>query len=261
MLRLSRLHVRIAATLVLVVAATIGLISLLAYNKFERGLMETASARYEFVLGDVKASIDASLTIGVELSQLANVQGMIDRELKTDADMLFIDVVDQRGRVIFSTDASNLGQSVPVAWTAGDGQSRLQRQDEDDATYMVQPLVNGLDERVGTVVLGYSRASMQAGLAAMRADLGRIALGLVLVFSLGAFTVAGIVLRGPRRRLDALATFFTESRQALDRDGAAAPHVPAVDASLAPALASVAAALATLDAGRALVAEIDGEDA
>ena len=59
------LPVRVAAILVLILAATVGLTTVLAANKYRQGLGEILDARYRLAVSDIVATIDTSLDLGV----------------------------------------------------------------------------------------------------------------------------------------------------------------------------------------------------
>jgi len=247
---------RIALILVMILAATVGLTTILAANKFKQGLGETLDARYQLIIADLVATIGASLDLGVDLAETRNIKPLLDRAAESDPALLYIDIFDTEGHVLVSSDSSNLGLPVPQAWLRA---TRAAREGgwhrvETGAIVLGQPIVASFGAVVGTVALGYSRAVSERRVEAVTNTFLRIGAGSVLVFALVLVPVVVILLRPERRALAE-----AETRIAAAARGGGEPAGAAGDPLLAAACIQAAGAFAAIEDIRRETDRLDEE--
>jgi sensor histidine kinase regulating citrate/malate metabolism len=247
---------RVALILVMILAATVGLTTILAANKFKQGLGETLDARYQLIVADLVATIGASLDLGVDLAETRNIQPLLDRAAEADPALLYIEIFDPEGHVLVSSDTSNLGLPVPQSWlraTRAAKEGAWQRI-EGGAIVLGQPIVASFGAVVGTVTLGYSRAVSERRVDAVTNSFLRIGAGSVLVFALVLIPIVVILLRPERRALAE-----AERRIAAAARGNAEPSLGTGDPLLGAACAQAAGAFAAIAAIRRETDRLDDE--
>ncbi|MCC6853576.1 MAG: hypothetical protein IT502_14830, partial [Rubrivivax sp.] len=66
----------------------------------------------------VENSIQSSLALGLQFSDIGTLPGILDREQATDSLIQGIDIFDTEGRMLYSTDRLRAARPVPRAWLA-----------------------------------------------------------------------------------------------------------------------------------------------
>lgn len=249
---------RVAAILVVILAATVGLTTVLAANKFKQGLGEILDARYRLVVSDIVATIDTSLDLGVDLADMQSLQPLLDRTIETDPALLYVEVLDAEGIVLLSSDSSNIGLPAPHAWLSATRNARegaWQRR-EGDAVVLGQPVVASFGAVVGTVALGYSRTVSEGRVQDVTQIFMNIGVGAVIVFALVLIPIVIIMLRPERRALAE-----AETRIAAAARGEAGGAGAGGDPLLVAACAGAAAAFAAIEHVRREADRLDEEGA
>ncbi len=127
----------------------------LNYLKF-RSLLENHSAGiYQFVVSDVRSTVEAGIDLGLPLNVLTNIQTVIDRRNAQDKAILRIAVFNESGRIIFDTDRSRIGEVISPAWRPAHAVSEGWRFSRGDEWIAGAPIVNNFEKEVGGIVLRY----------------------------------------------------------------------------------------------------------
>jgi sensor histidine kinase regulating citrate/malate metabolism len=250
------LPVRVAAILVVILAATVGLTTVLAANKFKQGLGEILDARYRLIVNDVVATIDTSLDLGVDIADMQSLQALLDRTIEADPALLYVEVLDSEGIVLLSSDSSNVGLPAPHSWLSATRNARegAWLRSEGDAVVLGQPVVASFGAVVGTVALGYSRAFSEHRVDEVTQIFARIGGGAVIVFALALIPIVMVLLRPERRALAE-----AETRIAAAARGEASADVPGGDPMLVAACAGAVAAFAAIEHIRREAERLDEE--
>ncbi len=101
-----------AAVLAIVVVVAAG-----AYLAGQRVTAEIERARVSHLLGNLRSTTEANLSIGLALDQVSSLQARIEREKAGDPSILAIDIFNTAGRSIYSTDRGAVGEAVPDSWS------------------------------------------------------------------------------------------------------------------------------------------------
>lgn len=107
---------RLILVVVISVAAAVTTVAFIAFGASDRVGEEIERARVANLLGTLKTSTEANLSIGLQLDQISLLQPRIEREKAGDPSILAIDVFNAGGRAIFSTDRSVIGEEVSADW-------------------------------------------------------------------------------------------------------------------------------------------------
>ena len=99
------------------------MMTVLSAHMFERTLSDFLNSRFEFELNDLRQRIETQVDLGIELGELQNVPSELEAYMHADNQILTIEVFDETGTVLFSTDPSFVGDLVTeewvTAWRAG----------------------------------------------------------------------------------------------------------------------------------------------
>ena len=201
------LATRITLALVVILAAGVGMTTVLNAHMFERTLSDFLTSRFEFELNDVRQRIETQMDLGLALAELQSVPQELEEYLRADEQILSIEVFDDTGIVLFSTDPSFVGDLVTeewvTAWRASRGQevwSDLER----DARVVGVPLRDNLGRDVGSLTLRYSRDYFDDNVTTQTARLSLV--GAVVVLAMTPLSILGAMvllrdLRGELREL------------------------------------------------------------
>lgn len=78
---------------------------------------EIEQARASHLLGTLRQTTEANLSIGLALDEIALLQSTIEREKAHDPSIVVIDVFNLAGRSVYSTDRGSVGELVDPVWT------------------------------------------------------------------------------------------------------------------------------------------------
>lgn len=151
----SSLTVRLSAAIVGIVISAALLTVALNYLKFQSLLENHSAGIYQFVVSDLRSTVEAGIDLGLPLNVLTNIQTVIDRRNAQDKAILRIAVFNEFGRIIFDTDRSRIGEAIPPAWRPAHAVSEGWRFSRGEAWIAGAPIVNNFEKEVGGIVLRY----------------------------------------------------------------------------------------------------------
>ena len=191
---------RIAAVLAVILSIGLGITGLLSVQMFGRTLGEFLSTRFEFVVRDVKQRIETQMDLGLELSDIENIPEIMGTYLRDDPQIYTIEVFDQIGTVLYSTDTSFEGDLVTEEWIQAwreTGDDGVWTQFQRDAGVVGVTLRNSFDQDVGSLALRYSRDFLDESVSEHGSRLFLIGTVNVAVITLLALLGSIAILRRP----------------------------------------------------------------
>ena len=234
---------------------------------------ELRDARHVYVLASLRQRVETSLSLGLGLESLTGFQRLSEAEAAADPGILSIDLFDDLGRVIFTTDPVGIDANAPESWMEGlralptpeTGQTSAPisffRIPERRGEAIGIVLVNDFGARSGGLVLRHSRESSDRtgpGAAALLAPpLLASALAIALISGFGFY----FACRPLERAAAALQRWFAtgdaqQLRTRLEDAGLDTAHAP-----LTKSVAALAGGLDAADrrcaAARAELEQID----
>lgn len=186
---------RISFVLAIVLVAGAVMTGVLNVYKFERTLANLLTSRFLFVVNDIRQKIETQMDLGLPLIDLQNVSEELHAYLLIDQQIMSIEVFDETGNVLFSTDPSFVGDLVSenwiLLWRANRGNVMWSTL-ESDAGVVGIPLRNNLNQDVGSLALRYSRTFLDRSVTEQIEKL--LLLGLAVVFAMILLTFIGCTI-------------------------------------------------------------------
>ena len=234
----ASLTVRLSAAIVAIVISAATLTVALNYLRFQSLLENHSAGIYQFVVSDLRSTVEAGIDLGVPLNVLTNIQTLIDRRNAQDKAIVRIAVFNESGRILFDNDRSQIGEAVPPAWRPAHAASKGWRFSHGGEWIAGAPIVNNFEKEVGGIVLRYDPdvvgRKTTSILLAMTSEA-------VLVNGTGALlAILGVwlLVRRTRRTLADSVRAIADASSPGAREGTAA-HEPATRSERANELASV----------------------
>jgi hypothetical protein len=116
---------RLVLVIMLSVLVTLGVIAGGAFVASEEVSAEIEQARVSHLLGTLRSTTEANLSIGLSLDQISLLQARIEREKANDSSVLAIDVFNSAGRSLYGTDRGSIGELVGENWIRKLGQDGI----------------------------------------------------------------------------------------------------------------------------------------
>lgn len=191
---------RMIGVAVVVCGFAVGMAGLLNYFKYRSTSDRLVTERLVVTGRSVENSIQSSLALGLQFSDIGTLPGILDREQATDSLIQGIDIFDTDGKLLYSTDRLRASRPVPKAWLAaarkaGDkGNWLVDNGEETAAGISVQ---NNFGLTIGYLALRFSGERVRDETYAVGRE---IALSSLLVF-LAAAGLSSLALLTVMRRL------------------------------------------------------------
>ena len=257
------LATQLTVALAAILAAGVAMTATLSQHMFERTLADFLTSRFEFELNELRQRVQTQMDLGIALAELQNLGEELDEYQRADDQILSIEIFDETGIVLFSSDPSYIGDLVAQEWVTASRASRggeVWSDQQRDARIVGLQLRDNLGRNVGSLALRYSRDFFDDTIAEQTTRLALV--GAVVVLGMVPLSILGavIVLRGLRGELHGLSESLDEVTNrrpdgpALARTGANHPELAAFSVT----------ALATydeIDAATREIRRLDEEDA
>jgi hypothetical protein len=170
---------------VLVCLFAVGMAGLLNFFKYRSNAERIIKERLVVTGTSIENSIQSSLALGMQFSDLGTLQGTLERERASDELILSIEVFDVEGKPLYSTDRLRAARNVPPSWVDAARQAAgndwfVKRGTESAAGIAIQ---NSFGLVIGYLALRYSDEQVKAATSAVAREL---ALTTFAVFSVAA---------------------------------------------------------------------------
>ena len=99
------LATQLTLALAAILAAGVAMTATLSQHMFERTLADFLTSRFEFELNDIRQRIQTQMDLGIALSELESVPEELEKYRRADEQILSIEIFDETGIVLFSTDS------------------------------------------------------------------------------------------------------------------------------------------------------------
>ena len=207
------LAARVALAMASILVIGVVMTGALSVYKFERTLAELLNSRFQFVVGDIRDRIEIRMDIGLALEDLEGVSEELEDYLRAGPEILSIEVFDETGTVLFSSDSSLVGDLVSEhlvdTWRENRGKDWWFDL-ESDAGIVGVPIRNNLSQDVGSLVLRYSREFLDQSVSAQTNRLFFIGSMTVLAMIILSLLGSVVLLRRSTRDLHNLDMAFND---------------------------------------------------
>ena len=208
---------------VAVLAAALAAVTLWTRGQ-ERRLEESVASQAGFVLSEVRAALEARLTIGLALADLPQVEGLLDGARASMPKVQSVAILDEDATVLFSTNAVEVGETVAGLPPDG-GSTAAWSLDHDGERVHGVWLTTSFGTTAGAVLLRLPGGVVAEQVRHYGLTLAIGALAVALLVGLLAWGAGLRLARGPRESLSALASEL----EALAQDASNSRSPAAVD--------------------------------
>ncbi|MEO5692199.1 MAG: hypothetical protein ABIQ72_03670 [Usitatibacter sp.] len=215
---MGTIRVRFILVALVVSFFAVGMAAFLNYFKYKSTIGNIVKSRVLVVGRGIENSIQASLQLGMQFSELSQLPQMMQREKASDRLVRGIDVFDYSGQVIYSTDRARVGQKVATSWTQAAERSKTTEWATEATDEYVAgiSLRNAFDLTVGFLALRYSRDEVELAAAKAGREILLAAIGSFLAIAIVAPLALIIVIRRFERDLRALEAAATHLEDRAD---------------------------------------------
>jgi len=205
---------RIAVFVAVILIAGVALTVTLSIHKFQRTSADLIASRFEFVVVDIRQKIHTQLDLGLPFTELQDVSDEFETYMQNDRQILSIELFDDAGTVLYSTDPSFIGDLVSEDWVAlwrTNQQNNSWTTLERDAAVVGVPLRNNLDQDIGSLVLRYSREFLDLTIDEQIERLSTIGTTIALIMTLVSLLGCSLLLRKSSRDLKNMNDAFSDA--------------------------------------------------
>ncbi len=247
---MGTIRVRFITVALVVSFFAVGMAAFLNYFKYKSTIGGIIKSRVLVVGRSIENSVQASLSLGMQFTELTTLPAQLQREKASDRLIQGIDVFDDTGQIIYSTEPSRVGQRVLRGWTdaASRAKSTEWNGEAPDEYVAGISLKNNFDLTVGYLALRYSRDYVDRAAAGAAREITLAALGAFAGIALIAPLALIVVIRRFERDL---LTLETAASHLEDRSQAAPVVGSAFDKAISHLRSSLREANAALDELRA----------
>ncbi len=143
-----RLQIKLGLALLAGAVLSLALVVYAALDTFDRELRTVKASHFGFTVDEVAHAITVRTDLGLRLETIPEIAALLDLTQAADPGIDRLLVFDGDGRVVFSTDQTDLGTIVEV----GD-RTRRWIEADDQALTVGSPLINNFGKIVGGVLL------------------------------------------------------------------------------------------------------------
>lgn len=165
---------KITLMAVFVLAFGVGINLYLNYMNFEAGYRKLIKSQFEVVGADLKHTIESGLDLGLDLVEMRNIQSLLENARVSQKDIAFIQIISPDQEILFNTEAaSSVDPPTLMAWSAASRHSKETSWQLVGDEQIVQglDLVNGFNQKVGILVIGYPAAIVAGAVNEVREHL------------------------------------------------------------------------------------------
>jgi hypothetical protein len=190
----GKLSLKIVLMLQLVFGAALILMVLLNYFKFEKAVTNVIASRFVVTVNGLQGDIENAMNLGLSLAELRDLQQLIEREERSDDQIMAIEIADTSGTILFSTDKARIDTPLSEDWlrTMTRSEGGIWQETYKDNPVLGATLRNTFGQVAGGVMVSYARSAITARTAAVRP--GLVGAVFVAIIVCGLLTVAGVWL-------------------------------------------------------------------
>jgi hypothetical protein len=183
LMTMARTKPQLIIVAVLVCLFAVGMAGFLNFFKYRSNAERIIKERLVVTGTSIENSIQSSLALGLQFSDLGTLPGTLERERATDDLILSIEVFDTDGKPLYSTDRLRATRDVPAPWIAAARQAAgndwfVKSGTESAAGIAIQ---NSFGLVIGYLALRYSEEQVSNSMAAVARQLALSAFAVFVV--------------------------------------------------------------------------------
>ena len=223
-------------SMILVLLIVMGLIFMMSYFKFQTTLATLIQNRLSVISITMGESIESAIDLGLGLGELRSAEEVIARAKRSDPGVTSIQIFDNNGHILYSTQKEMVGTNVPpyVLHASKESDGRAWRLDRSNYFVNGVSLLNSFDQLIGGIVLTYPKDTYNTKVAALTHSLTRKTILIFAGFAILAFIGIKVGFRGLSRYGDSIESSYERIQEHGD-------NVCTIDLSGLPAAASAEA--------------------
>jgi len=186
---MGTIRVRFILVALVVSFFAVGMSAFLNYFKYKSTIGGIVKSRVLVIGRGIENSVQTSLSLGMQFSELSGLPTQISREMAADKIIKSIDLFDHTGQAIYSTDRERVAKEVPRTWVQAAERSKTNEWNlEEPGEYVAGiSIKNNFNLTVGYLALRYSRDVVDKATATAGRE--------ILVSSL--FALLGVAILAP----------------------------------------------------------------
>src|SRR5437763_11552215 len=194
----------------------------LIYGSLDRLSLRTVEANVDFLLTQLRNTIEANVDLGLPLADIRIIQDLIERSQASDRQVVALEVFSPAGVSLFNTDRGSIGEAVSPAW-----QEAIRYRIENDRwrveelgnIVVGQVIRNDFSEPVGYLAVTLSGEAHRQHAQAVLEELARrvaVVLPAILIF---VFLVAAGIFNRSTEDLKILAQRLSTGQRPAEMSG------------------------------------------
>ena len=209
------LPTRVAVNIFLILALAVSLTGLMNHYKYRKFLADMLRDRHALVLQDIAHTIESALSLGLAVGALPGVNADLQQTTERHPGVLSIEMFDERGTVLYSSDESLRGDLVSKEWTNAwnTAAEPVWARVEYDAQVVGVRVHDSLGRAVGSLALRYSRAGFDDDVRAMALRIIGLCAAVLFGFAVFGTVLAVVFTRKLRLRLQSMKAAIEESAE------------------------------------------------
>ena len=221
--------------MILVMLIVMGLIFMMSYFKFQTTLATLIQNRLAVISITMGESIESAIDLGLRLSEMRTAEQVIARAKRDDPGIVSIQIFDDKGQILYSTETGMAGTNVPpyVFQAPKESDGRAWRLDRDNYFVNGVSLLNSFDQMIGGIVLTYSKDPYNTKVAVLTKSLTRKSILIFVGFAILAFIGMKLGFRGLSRYGDSIESSYERIQEDPDNvctiDLSGLPHAASAE--------------------------------
>lgn len=191
------LSIKVSVLLSLILFFSLSLSAALGYVKFEKALSGVIFSRQHVTIRSLADNIETGLNLGLTLAEIQNFRPLVERAAHEHPDLLLAEVVDIAGHQIFMLGDTSI---LPTrTWDARGVPASGWRKIGSSTIALAEPLFNSFGQRVGIIIIEFSRSGMDRTLTGISDFTRKIFLSVTAGGAVLCLIISQL-LRGPLNR-------------------------------------------------------------
>ena len=183
---------------------------MMGYFKFQTTLATLIQNRLTVISITMGESIESAIDLGLGLGEMRTAEAVIVRAKRNDPEIASIQIFDNTGQILYSTQKGMAGIYVPpyVLQALEKSDGRVWRLDRGNSFVNGVSLFNSFDQMIGGIVLTYSKNAYNTKVAALTNSLTRKSILIFVGFAILAFIGIKLGFRGLGRYADSIESSY-----------------------------------------------------